>query len=68
MKQTGNTTKPEWIKEQYPEDTLYTEISSGDEADVFIIAYQDGYYNYSYDIIRKSLWEGGAYSIRKKVI
>ena len=68
MKQESNTQKPEWLKEQYPENASYTEINSGDEADVFMISYHNGDYSYHYDIVRRNIWEGGIYSIKKNII
>ena len=49
-------------------DQIYPQISSDDEADIYMISFRDNDFNYFYDIVRRSIWEGGAYSIKENII
>jgi len=66
---TGTTVmhKPSWILETYPATAKYTEILTDDEATIIAVSYQNSKHQHKLDIIRKSLWEGGLYTIKKKV-
>ena len=63
-----NTTKPKWINEEYPAGTTFTEVASGAEADIYTISYRDEDHQYRFDIVYRSIWEGGVYSIKKNII
>lgn len=63
-----HTTKPTWIKEDYPNEATFTELTSNAEADVIAISYHNGDYVFHFDLVYRSIWEDGAYSISRDII